>query len=51
MCLPVHLECCCDVSQGPVGGTGVNGFPGLRVSIGFVVLPLLLCLLCYSSLL
>lgn len=45
MSCPVYLGCCCDVSQGPVGGTGVSGFPGLRVSISFVVLPVVL--MCY----
>lgn len=38
----MYLGCCCDVSQGPVGGTGISGFPGLRVSISFAVLSLLL---------
>lgn len=27
--------CFCGASQGPVGGTGISGFPGLRVSITF----------------
>lgn len=34
----MYLGCCCDVSQGPVGGTGISGFPGLRVSISFAML-------------
>lgn len=34
----MYLGCCCDVSQGPVGGTGINGFPGLRVSNSFAII-------------
>lgn len=37
VCCPVDLGCCCDVSQGPVGGTGIGGFPGLRVRSGYHV--------------
>lgn len=42
MSCPVYLGCCCDVSQGPVGGIGISGFPGLRVSISYHVIVFLM---------
>lgn len=35
LCSPMYLWCF-NVLQGPVGGTGISGFPGLRVSFSFV---------------
>lgn len=33
----MYLRCSSDVPpQGPVGGTGISGFPGLRVSLYFL---------------
>ena len=50
MSCPVYLGCCCDVSQGPVGGFGIGGFPGLRVSISFEILSFFIYVSCFSRL-
>lgn len=44
----MYLGCCCDVSQGPVGGTGINGFPGLRVSNSFGIILFFIYVPCFS---